>query len=102
MFNDDLELPKDFYYTNTVTVDSTSGLGDVTIDLSGLNDNDYYDLSTTGRRFNEIDERLSEIEKRLTILKPNDKLKDKYKVLQDLYEQYKAAEAMLYDGEDDA
>lgn len=102
MFNDDLELPKDFYYTSTVTVDTTSGLGDVTIDLSGLNDNDYYDLSTTGRRFNEIDERLSEIEKRLTILKPNDKLKDKYKVLQDLYEQYKAAEAMLYDGEDDA
>lgn len=102
MFNDDLELPKDFYYTSTVTVDTTSGLGDVTIDLSGLNDNDYYDLSTTGRRFNEIDERLSEIEKRLTILKPNDKLKDRYKVLQDLYEQYKAAEAMLYDGEDDA
>jgi len=45
----------------------------------------------------DLDDRLGEIEKRLTILKPDAKLKDKYKLLQDLYDQYKAAEALLYE-----
>jgi hypothetical protein len=37
------------------------------------------------------------IEKRLSVLQPDPKLLEKYEVLQGLYEQYKAAEAMLYE-----
>ena len=44
--------------------------------------------------------RLDRIEKRLSILEPNKELLDKYELLQGLYEQYKAAEAMLHDGDD--
>ena len=44
--------------------------------------------------------RLDKIEKRLSILEPNKELLDKYELLQSLYEQYKAAEAMLHDGDD--
>jgi hypothetical protein len=44
--------------------------------------------------------RLDRIEKRLSILEPNEELLDKYELLQGLYEQYKAAEAMLHDGDD--
>lgn len=42
-----------------------------------------------------VEDRLSKIEKRLAILEPKQELLDKYEVLQSLYEQYKAAEAML-------
>jgi hypothetical protein len=55
-------------------------------------------LSSIGtERFSLSDfyNRLETIEKRLTILVPDDKLKDKYQVLQDLYDQYKAAETLL-------
>lgn len=51
--------------------------------------------------FKEMYKSLEAIEKRLTILKPDDKLLEKYQILQDLYEQYKAAEALLYDNEDE-
>lgn len=43
--------------------------------------------------------RLATIEKRLSILVPDSKLLEKYEILQDLYSQYKAAEALL-DGPD--
>ena len=46
-----------------------------------------------------INNRLTSIEKRLSILVPNKKLLRKYEVLQDIYNQYKAAEALL-DGPD--
>lgn len=42
-----------------------------------------------------VEDRLGKIEKRLAILEPKQELLDKYEVLQSLYEQYKAAEAML-------
>lgn len=45
----------------------------------------------------DTEKRLSAIEKRLAILEPKQELLDKYELLQSLYEQYKAAEAMLYD-----
>ena len=44
-------------------------------------------------------DRLESIEKRLTILTPDDKLLEKYELLQGLYDQYKAAEALLYDND---
>ena len=49
----------------------------------------------------DTEKRLSAIEKRLAILEPKKHLLDKYEVLQGLYEQYKAAEAMLYEDEDE-
>ena len=39
------------------------------------------------------------IKKRMAILEPKKEMLEKYKVLQDLYDQYKAAEALL-DGPD--
>jgi hypothetical protein len=51
--------------------------------------------------FKEMYKSLEAIEKRLAILKPDDKLLEKYQILHDLYEQYKAAEALLYDNEDE-
>jgi hypothetical protein len=47
----------------------------------------------------EIKNRLSAIEKRLAILVPDKKMLKKYVLLKDLYDQYKAAEALL-DGPD--
>jgi hypothetical protein len=49
--------------------------------------------------FKSINDRLSTIEKRLAILVPDKKLLKKYEILQDIYNQYKAAEALL-DGPD--
>jgi hypothetical protein len=46
-----------------------------------------------------INNRLATIEKRLAIVVPNKKLLKKYTILQDIYNQYKAAEALL-DGPD--
>ena len=71
---------------------------------------DYDDVTVTlgdniwadPRDIDEIDSlnvRLATIEKRLSILVPDSKLLEKYEVLQGLYSQYKAAEALL-DGPD--
>lgn len=49
----------------------------------------------------DTEKRLLAIEKRLSILEPKKHLLDKYEVLQGLYEQYKAAEAMLYEDEEE-
>lgn len=46
--------------------------------------------------FRQMFDRLEAIEKRLTILVPDDKLLEQYKILQELYDQYKAAESLLY------
>ena len=43
----------------------------------------------------EVKNRLTTIEKRLSILVPDKKLLKKYEILQDIYNQYKAAEALL-------
>ena len=72
---------------------------------------DYDDVTTVTlgdniwndpRGIDELDSlnvRLATIEKRLSILVPDSKLLEKYEVLQGLYSQYKAAEALL-DGPD--
>lgn len=62
-----------------------------TIDIDTSNNFDIYDT----------EKRLRAIEKRLAILEPKKHLLDKYEVLQSLYEQYKAAEAMLYEDEEE-
>jgi len=53
---------------------------------------DYDDESP---EVDEIKNRLSAIEKRLSILVPDKKMLKKYEILQDIYKQYKAAEALL-------
>lgn len=59
------------------------------------------DIANAGHIFSEttmepsVEDRLDAIEKRLSILKPDPDKQEKYKVLQSLYEQYKAAEALL-------
>ena len=45
--------------------------------------------------FKSINDRLSTIESRLAILKPDNEMLEKYEVLKDIYKQYKAAEALL-------
>lgn len=49
--------------------------------------------------FKSINDRLKTIEQRLGILIPDEKLLEQYELLQSLYNQYAAAEALLYDGE---
>lgn len=44
--------------------------------------------------------RLDSIEKRLCILEPKAEMIEKYEVLKDLYNQYRAAEALLYDADE--
>ncbi len=57
------------------------------------------DYDEDSPEIDEIKNRLATIEKRLSILVPDKKMLKKYTVLQDLYSQYKAAEALL-DGPD--
>tara|TARA_R110000823_G_scaffold305122_1_gene426978 strand:+ start:234 stop:500 length:267 start_codon:yes stop_codon:yes gene_type:complete len=68
---------------------------DVTVTLG---DNIWNDPRGTDE-LDSLNVRLATIEKRLSILVPDSKLLEKYEVLQGLYSQYKAAEALL-DGPD--
>ena len=78
------------YTTGTVDLDSI--YRDVEEDIT---------LSVDGqeRKVSELFKTVDIIKKRLSILEPKKEMLEKYKVLQDLYEQYKAAEALL-DGPD--
>lgn len=49
------------------------------------------------RNVSELFDAVDAIEKRLAILRPDPELLEKYEVLQGMYEQYKAAEALLCD-----
>ena len=67
---------------------------DVTVTLD---DNIWNDMNDPRDQeaFKSINDRLSTIESRLAILKPDTEMLEKYEVLQDIYKQYKAAEALL-------
>ena len=67
---------------------------DVTVTLD---DNIWNDMNDPRDQeaFKSINDRLSTIESRLSILKPDTEMLSKYEVLQDIYKQYKAAEALL-------
>ena len=67
---------------------------DVTVTLD---DNIWNDMNDPRDQeaFKSINDRLSTIESRLSILKPDTEMLAKYEVLQDMYKQYKAAEALL-------
>lgn len=56
-------------------------------------------------RHQELVARLEKLEKlvedRLLVLRPDPEMLEKYELLQSIYEQYKAAEALLYGGDND-
>lgn len=98
---------------STITMNSQNDYSDLisddVIDLSGiLTSSTNSTISITADHeydttfdIYDTEKRLSAIEKRLAILEPKKHLLDKYEVLQSLYEQYKVAEAMLYEDEEE-
>lgn len=95
-FPEDEMLPDD---ADNITWSGNIDVGDLSFNgnYSYLSDTNISISSVGDQRFSlsELYNRLETIENRLTILVPDDKLKDKYKILQDLYDQYKAAETLL-------
>ena len=85
---DDL-IADDGYISSTVTGTNYSGMT-ISVDdyLNDMND-------PREEEINSINDRLTTIENRLSILVPNKEMLEKYEVLQDIYKQYKAAEALL-------
>lgn len=92
----------DVYIHDLVSIDTDtidlSNIGNITLSDTSQSD---ITLKVDGkdRKVSELFNAMDAIEKRLGILKPDPKLLDKYELLQSLYDQYKAAEAML-DGPD--
>lgn len=85
-----------------IDISNISNIGNITLsDPSQIVDSSQSDiiLKVNGkdRKVSELFNATDAIEKRLGILRPDPKLLDKYELLQSLYEQYKAAEAMLFD-----
>ena len=89
------------YYLLDDTLDTIdlSNLGSLTVGGNGNTTPSDITICVDGRDRNvsELFDAMDTIEKRLGILRPDPKLLDKYELLQSLYEQYKAAEAMLYE-----
>ena len=86
---DDLDTAYSIDYDDvtTITSDGANSIWNSMSDYRGIDELDSLNV------------RLATIEKRLSILVPDSKLLEKYEVLQGLYSQYKAAEALL-DGPD--
>jgi len=85
---------------SSITLTDTTVAG--TIDISDNYNKDVtMEIDGKQRSMRELFDTVEAIEKRLGILRPDPKLLDKYELLQSLYEQYKAAEAMLYEDEDE-
>lgn len=91
----------------TITIDSSNiyGITDSTLSLSGNYVTDAtsditFDVNGESRKVSELFASVDAIEKRLQILRPNPELLEKYEMLQSLYDQYKAAEALLYEAPD--
>lgn len=96
-------------YINSSLIDfdtsvySYSGnISDITLTGSAhQSDLTVYDEHGKEYSFRKMFDRLENIEKHLTILTPDDRMLEKYEVLRDLYDQYKAAEALLFDNNED-
>ena len=91
----------------TITIDSSNiyGITDSTLSSSGNYVTDAtsditFDVNGESRKVSELFASVDAIEKRLQILRPNPELLEKYEMLQSLYDQYKAAEALLYEAPD--
>lgn len=79
--------------TDTIDVSSLTTMVDPYI----FNDNQDVTMKVDGkeRSMRDLFSTVDAIKDRLAILEPKQELLDKYELLQSLYEQYKAAEAML-------
>ena len=94
----------DLISIDTDTIDlSTLGVNPSTITISDPYENQDVTMEIDGkqRSMRELFSTVDAISRRLAVLEPKKHLLDKYEVLQDLYEQYKAAEALLYEDEDE-
>jgi len=67
----------------------------VTVSVDDYWNEDFDDPRGDQDAFKSINDRLSTIENRLSILVPDKEMLEKYGVLQDMYKQYKAAEVLL-------
>ena len=72
---------------------SNTNYSDVTISVDDSYWNDMADPRDD--EIKSMNDRLSTIENRLSILVPDKEMLEKYEVLQDIYKQYKVAEAFL-------
>ena len=72
---------------------SNTNYADVTISVDDSYWNDMADPRDD--EIKSMNDRLSTIENRLSILVPDKEMLEKYEVLQDIYKQYKIAEALL-------
>lgn len=87
---------------SSVYSSSTMSGTSITLDPNyGANDYDDIKIEVNGevKSVSDLFNTVDAIKKRMAILEPKKEMLEKYKVLQDLYEQYKAAEALL-DGPD--
>ena len=75
---------------STLTITNPYQYEDVTMTIDGKQ-----------RSMRELFSTVDAISRRLAVLEPKKHLLDKYEVLQSLYDQYKAAEAMLYEDEEE-
>lgn len=82
---DDFTINIDPQYSSTFTIDTITA---PTIDLDEL-DQFKYDTK------DPIEERLSAIEDRLAILKPDPEKLEKWEALREAYEHYKSLEALI-------
>lgn len=80
----------DFTSSSSSSNMQSQGTVNIDLDLFTFHDNIETHEDRTERR-------LDSIEKRLCILEPKHEMIEKYEVLKDLYNQYRAAEALLYD-----
>ena len=78
---------------NTDDLISNTDYSGVTISVDDSYWNDMADPRDD--EIKSMNDRLSAIENRLSILVPDEKMLEKYEVLQDIYNQYKVAEALL-------
>jgi hypothetical protein len=75
--------------------DLISSIDKVTVSVDDYWNEDFDDPRGDQDAFKSINDRLSTIENRLSILVPDKEMLEKYEVLQDMYKQYKAAETLL-------
>ena len=79
-----------------ITLDADSSDDYISPTTITLDDNYWSDLDDPrDDEIKSMSSRLEEIENRLSILVPDKEMLEKYEVLQDIYKQYKAAEALL-------
>ena len=99
MNNDDLTINitgdwLDMSDTATVTMNDTTTVANTLINLDDLDDLTF-SLDDYKSPQDITNERLDKIEKYLGILRPDPEKLEEYDLLKSLYEQYKAAEALL-------